>query len=67
MSLLDRGLAHNGPQTKEARDLLKSVVALLLSRVYPDRGDSLAGANLDPRMAGAFGGKVPSLNGCVAR
>jgi hypothetical protein len=49
--LLDRGLAHYGPQTKEARDLLKRVVALQLSRIHPD-GGSPSGANLDPAGSG---------------
>lgn len=34
--LLDRVLAHYGPETKEARDALRGAVALTLDRVWPD-------------------------------
>src|ERR1700730_9534681 len=33
--LLDRVLAHYGPETKEARDLLHSAVARTLDRLWP--------------------------------
>ena len=36
--LLDRVLAHYGPETKDARDLLKGTVANMINRMWPDEG-----------------------------
>ncbi len=36
--LLDRLLAHYGPETNEARDLLRRTVALGIDRVWPEKG-----------------------------
>ena len=36
--LLDRILAHYGPETKDARDLLKGTVASMISRMWPSEG-----------------------------
>src|SRR5271167_2235029 len=33
--LLDRVLAHYGPETKESRDLLKLSVAAMIDRIWP--------------------------------
>jgi len=39
--LLDRVLAHYGPETKDARDLIKVSVAAMIDRVWPsDRGEA---------------------------
>jgi len=40
--LLDRVLAHYGPETKEARDLLRIVVARLLDQMWSKDGSSSA-------------------------
>ena len=37
-SLLDRYLAHYGPQTKELRELLRQIVAVSIERLWPDAG-----------------------------
>jgi hypothetical protein len=47
--LVDRVLAHYGPETKEARDLLKLSVAAMIDRIWPD--DSVAEAKLGPTTA----------------
>jgi Protein of unknown function (DUF4239) len=44
--LLDRVLAHYGPETKEARDLLKLSVAGMINRMWPD--DPVQAAKLRP-------------------
>jgi hypothetical protein len=44
--LLDRVLAHYGPETKEARDLLKLSVAGMIDRMWPD--DPVQTAKLGP-------------------
>jgi hypothetical protein len=43
---LDRVLAHYGPETKEARDLLRSAVVHTLNQMWPE--DSSQPAQLDP-------------------
>src|SRR5438093_4047740 len=48
--LLDRVLAHYGPETKEARDLLRGVVARLLDRMWSN--DRASSATSDPSSAG---------------
>lgn len=49
--LLDRVLAHYGPETDEDRDLLRRSVAGLLARIWSE--DSNQAANLDPAAAGS--------------
>jgi hypothetical protein len=49
--LLDRGLAHYGPQAKEARELLRVIVARMLAQIWPEDGSGHA--QLDPRAARA--------------
>ncbi|MGE5374078.1 MAG: hypothetical protein ACM3XO_03400 [Bacteroidota bacterium] len=44
--LLDRVLAHYGPETKEARDLLRSVAVNTLNQMWPEK--SSKPAQLDP-------------------
>lgn len=44
--LLDRVLAHYGPETKEARDLLKLSAAVMIDRIWPS--DRVQGAKLAP-------------------
>jgi len=59
--LLDRVLAHYGPETKEARDLLRGVVARLLDRLWSKDGASSAPS--DPSSAGeAFFEKIQGLS-----
>ena len=47
--ILDRGLAHYGPETKEVRAMLRASVARVLAQMWPD--DRGQGAQLDPRAA----------------
>jgi hypothetical protein len=49
--LLDRVLAHYGPETKEARALLRRSVARELHRIQPENGTPPA--KFDPAAAGA--------------
>jgi len=62
--LLDRVLARYGPETKDARDLLRRAIALVLARLWPDRDASQA--NLTPgearAEAEAFFDKVAGLS-----
>jgi hypothetical protein len=39
---LDRTMAHYGPETKEARDLLRSSVVRYLDRIWPEAGSQPA-------------------------
>jgi hypothetical protein len=48
--LLDRVLAHYGPESKEARDLLQRSVARQLDQIRPENGT--APAKFDPAAAG---------------
>ena len=57
--LLDRVLAHYGPETKDARDLLKGTVASMISRIWPDEGH---GPQLEPVSAEAFYDKIQALS-----
>jgi len=47
--LVDRVLAHYGPEAKEARDLLKLSVAGMIDRIWPS--DAVANAKLGPTNA----------------
>ena len=49
--LLDRLMAHYGPETKEARDLLRRAVIRVLDQIWPE--DSSRPAQLDPMATGA--------------
>jgi len=51
--LLDRVLAHYGSEAKEARDMLRSVVASALDRIWP--ADSSRAAQLEPTATPAEG------------
>ena len=57
--LLDRVLAHYGPETKDARDLLKGTVANMINRMWPDEG---SGPQLEPVSAEAFYDKIQALS-----
>lgn len=59
--LIDRVLAHYGPEAKEARDLLKLSVAGMIDRIWPN--DPLANAKLGPTTAGGelFFDKIQEL------
>lgn len=51
--LLDRILAHYGPETRSARDLLKRGVSLVLAQMWGRKGTTAE--KLDPRLARAEG------------
>jgi hypothetical protein len=59
--LVDRVLAHYGPETREARDLLKLSVAGMIDRIWPN--DPAANAKLGPTTAGGelFFDKIQEL------
>jgi hypothetical protein len=59
--LVDRVLAHYGPETKEARDLLKLSVAGMIDRIWPN--DPVGNAKLGPTTAGGelFFDKIQEL------
>ena len=57
--LLDRVLAHYGPETKDARDLLKGTVASMITRIWPDEG---SGPQMEPVAAEAFYDKIQALS-----
>ena len=44
VTLLDRVLAHYGPETKETRDLLRSTVVQVVDQIWPKDGPSAAPA-----------------------
>ena len=50
VALLDRVLAHYGPETKEVRDLLRNTVARIVDQIWPKGGPSAATA--PPQTAG---------------
>ncbi len=57
--LLDRVLAHYGPETKDARDLLKGTVNNMINRMWPQEG---SGPQLQPVAAEAFYDKIQALS-----
>jgi len=59
--LVDRVLAHYGPETKEARDLLKLSVSGMIDRLWPNDGSG--SAKLGPTTAGGelFFDKIQEL------
>ena len=52
--LLDRALAHYGPETRPARDVLRGGVARVIDETWP-RPDTSRSAELNPRAANAEG------------
>jgi hypothetical protein len=50
VTLLDRALAHYGPETKEIRDLLRNAVTRVVNQIWPKDGSSTAPA--PPQAAG---------------
>jgi len=58
--LLDRALAHYGPEAREARDLLRGTVARLIDQIWPQRS---AGSSQPTPTAGmeAFHDKIQAL------
>jgi len=59
--LVDRVLAHYGPETKEARDLLKLSVSSMIDRIWPN--DRSGNSKLGPTTAGGelFFDKIQEL------
>jgi hypothetical protein len=62
MILLDRVLAHYGPEAKEARDLLRSSVARILDQMWSN--DRASSSQLEPQSAGgeALFDKIQALS-----
>lgn len=57
--LLDRVMAHYGPETKDARDLLRRTVAHMIDQLWPERS---GGAPPEPSLpAEAFYDKIQAL------
>src|SRR5208282_1774284 len=59
--LVDRVLAHYGPETKEARDFLKLSVAGMIDRIWPDEHSGPAGSGLTSPGAELFFDKIQEL------
>src|SRR6202167_959179 len=57
--LLDRVLAHYGPETKDARDLLKETVNNMINRMWPEER---SGPQVQPVAAEAFYDKIQALS-----
>jgi len=51
IAMLDRALAHYGPEAKELRGLLRVLVGRMLTQIWPEDGSG--SAQLDPRAARA--------------
>jgi hypothetical protein len=49
IAVLDRALAHYGPDAKECRETLRVIVARMLAQIWPEEGS--ARPQLDPRAA----------------
>jgi UDP-N-acetylmuramyl pentapeptide phosphotransferase/UDP-N-acetylglucosamine-1-phosphate transferase len=60
--LLDRVLAHYGPETKEARELLSSSVAGMADRIWPGMGTGPKGLELSSAGAEAFYDSIQELS-----
>jgi hypothetical protein len=60
--LLDRLLAHYGPETKEVRDLLRSAVADALDRVWPQERRQSSGPGAPSAKMEALIGKIQALS-----
>jgi hypothetical protein len=48
--LLDRVLAHYGPEAKQARDLLRAATVLILNRTWRNPKDNASNAPLEPQI-----------------
>ena len=61
IAVLDRALAHYGPEARETRELLRAVVARMLTQIWPEDGSGRM--QLDPRAsrADAFYDKLLEL------
>ncbi len=60
--LLDRVLAHYGPETKEARDLLRLSAAAMIDRIWPENGSRLAVSEPTATGGEAFYDKIQELS-----
>ena len=60
--LLDRVLAHYGPETKEARDLLKLSVAGMIDRIWPENRSGRAELAPNAAVAEGFFDKIQELS-----
>src|SRR6266849_11021403 len=59
--LLDRVLAHYGPETKEARAMLKQSVAGMIDRIWPEDRSAVAHSEPTADRGEAFFDKVQEL------
>ena len=60
--LLDRVLAHYGPETKEARDMLRHTVAAMIDRIWPENGSGVAQFTPTAASAEGFYDKIQELS-----
>ena len=60
--LLDRILAHYGPETKEARDLLRSAVSRILDAMWSQKGVENSGSASAPGGAEIIYDKIQELS-----
>jgi len=60
--LLDRVLAHYGPETKEARELLKVSVSGMIDRIWPENRPGLAEADATANGGEAFYDRIQELS-----
>ena len=60
--LLDRVLAHYGPETKEARDLVKLSVAGMIDRIWPENRSGRAELAPNAAVAEVFFDKIQELS-----
>jgi hypothetical protein len=59
--VLDRVLAHYGPETKEARGLLREAVAGILERTWPQSGAGASQLGVPPAVGETFYEKIQQL------
>jgi len=59
--LLDRVLAHYGPEAKEARDLLRVSAAVMVDRIWPEERSGLAEQEATANGGEAFYDKIQNL------
>jgi hypothetical protein len=60
--LLDRVLAHYGPETKEIRELLRNLVAGVLDRTWSKDGGNRSGLDAPPIEAESLIDKIQALS-----
>lgn len=60
--LLDRMLAHYGPETKDARELLKLAVAGMIARIWPEGRSGRANMEPDTAQGESFFDKIEDLS-----